>query len=47
MVELRHLKDELNFLSHKGIAHCLDYEPVHEEANKILGNLWFDDITMR
>jgi len=24
--ELRRFKDERNFLSHKGIAHCLDYE---------------------
>lgn len=24
--ELRKFKDERNFLSHRGIAHCLDYE---------------------
>ena len=26
MAELRRFKDERNFLSHKGITHCLDYE---------------------
>lgn len=26
VAELRKFKDERNFLSHKGIAHCLDYE---------------------
>lgn len=26
VVDLRRFKDERNFLSHKGIAHCLDYE---------------------
>lgn len=26
VAELRRFKDERNFLSHKGIAHCLDYE---------------------
>lgn len=26
VTELRHFRDERNFLSHKGIAHCLDPE---------------------
>jgi len=72
VTELRQFKDERNFLSHKGITHCLDYEgelfettaiefqsrlesiqseaqrlrlALHEEANKLRGHLWFDDLT--
>lgn len=72
LAELNQFKKERNFLSHKGITHCLDYEgelshstalelqdrleaiqdeakklriALHEEANKIRGHLWFDDLT--
>jgi hypothetical protein len=68
--DLQAFKDERNFLSHKGITYCLDYdgelaereaelvrprleaiergavvlcEALHEEANKFLGHLYFEN----
>lgn len=69
--DLRKFKEERNFLSHRGITHCLDYDgelfwttaeefqsrldsiqseasrlriAIHDEANKFLGRLYFEDV---